>query len=274
MGSVSARPEEAIRFLQFLFPGGPWKVTAMLDGKTKKIETRTFTPGEENVLKGWAGQLNDAGWNIYYQPAMWDRRADRAKKVSKSDILFLSVHWADFDSGPESVEECVKLLAEGDLFKAHGFPLPAAIVKSGNGVWPYVARTEPIEDLAEAEAINKALVDMLVGLPKDPTAKGADSGQNADRIARLPGFVNHPDAKKRAKGYGPQLATWVRLTPKAIRHPSDDFKSFARSRPGGTPKTAEGATGANGLTSPPGSVPVVDHPLLQPGDGSQRPLSR
>ena len=114
MGSVSARPEEAIRFLQFLFPDGPWKVTAMLDGKTKKIETRTFTPGGENVLKGWAGQLNDAGWNIYYQPAMWDRRTDRAKKVSKSDILFLSVHWADFDSGPESVEECVKLLAEGD----------------------------------------------------------------------------------------------------------------------------------------------------------------
>ena len=74
-------------------------------------------------------------------------------------------------------------------------PKPTVILFSGGGYQGFWKLAEPI-GIDEAEARNRGLEQAL----------GGDHCHNADRIMRLPGTVNWPNAKKKAKGRTPVLA--------------------------------------------------------------------
>jgi len=247
---MSARPQDAERFLKFAFPGGPWKLTAILDGKTKKLETRTFPEGSEPAMLHWAEEKNNDGWNIYFQIARWDRAKDRAQKISRDDVLGVSAMWIDIDCGPGSVKAASEPFGRPEWRAKKKLPTPSLLIFSGNGVWPFWLLEDELTDVEDVAARNAALADRVRDLPKDDNAEGVDSAQNADRIARLPGFINWPDAGKEAKGCKPVLATWMAYTTEPTRYPSDKFQSFVGARgKGETSPLAKTATGAAPISS-------------------------
>ncbi|SDN90589.1 Predicted P-loop ATPase and inactivated derivatives [Lutimaribacter pacificus] len=247
------KPQLAAACLRLTHPDGPWKLTAIASGRTKQIFSKTFSKVEEAL--GWASRQNEGGANLYWQIARHGRAADAKTKLARTDVVDCAFHWTDIDCGPGSVEDVCALLNNPTYLSRKGLPPVSFLLLSGNGVWAFWKRTTPLTDWQEVASINIAIRDALTDLPKDDGWKGADSAQNADRIARLPGFVNWPDEKKRAKGATEVLATWTFLRAEPI--PDNEFASFAEAD---GPTSAEAATGTSG--SPLGVVPVADHPLL------------
>ena len=78
------------------------------------------------------------------------------------------------------------------------------IIDSGGGYQAFWRLREPVvltpNNVVELEGYNKRLAAAL----------GGDDCHNLDRIMRLPGTINLPDAKKRERGRVPALARVVR----------------------------------------------------------------
>jgi hypothetical protein len=82
-----------------------------------------------------------------------------------------------------------------DRVRKH-LPKPTAVVFSGGGYQAFWKLSEPSTDLARVERINLEIAQRL----------GGDNCHNIDRIMRLPGTINVPNARKRAAGRVPTLA--------------------------------------------------------------------
>lgn len=174
----------SIEFLTRLRPGGPWCLTAIPpEGGT--TETCTFKNPEE--AESWIAQHNGKR-NLYYTVGTLGNLAN--KKPTKADIAALEYLWVDVDpfAGDDLQAERARILAMLKDAK----PAPSVIIDSGGGFQALWKLSEPllIIDPGEAERYNREL---------ERTFK-ADSCHNVDRLLRLPGSLNIPNAKKRAKG--------------------------------------------------------------------------
>jgi hypothetical protein len=106
--------------------------------------------------------------------------------------------------------ERARLIAKAQSFE----PIPSVIIDSGGGYQSFWLLKEPVpvDDAAKLEAYNRALA----------TQFAADHCFNIDRIMRLPGTINLPNRKKRAKGRKPALARVVKADWN-LRYTLDDF---------------------------------------------------
>lgn len=192
--------DAAVAFLARFAPDGPWTLTS-IEPDRKGIETRTFRVAEE--LGPWLDE-HGSSRNIYY--AVNPLIGPVAKKARREDVAALS--WLHVDLDPRAGEE---LEAERGrilgLLQAppEGVPPPTAIVYSGggyNGLWR-LADPVPIRgdlELAEAAKLYNLQLEILLG---------ADACHNVDRIMRLPGTLNRPNARKRKAGRKIELARVV-----------------------------------------------------------------
>lgn len=201
---------ESISFLQRWLPRGPWVLTsipierggkdALGDGGTR---TETFAAsdvgrGNEGRLLTWLEeQGTERKRNVYFGVNQCLKRMK--KKPTKADIGALTSLHVDVDprAGEDLAEEqerIRKLLRE----PPPGIPKPSCIIFSGGGqqaFWRLSSKTAILfsgdpEDREEAGRYNRRLGELL----------GGDATHNVDRVMRLPGTLNRPDAKKRAKG--------------------------------------------------------------------------
>lgn len=206
--------EKSIEFLEKVLPGGPWVLVA-IDPLKKGIAAATFRGGQvKDELPAWlAEQGTKLKRNLYW--TVNPCRRDMSKKPEKADIFALSWLHVDVDPSapPEGADKDAHNRAERERILAlmrglpGGIPKPTAIVFSGGGYqafWRLDGKSvipfgkDPGEH-AEAERYNRKLEDLL----------GGDNCHNVDRIMRLPGSVNRPDARKRAKGRTEALAEVV-----------------------------------------------------------------
>jgi hypothetical protein len=221
-GSLAPDPEAAIGFLELLRPGGPWVLTAITpDGPTT---TETFFKAE--AVARWIEREN-TNRNIYVMVA--EPTGALRKKATKDDVARTRNLWADVDG-------------DGDLHdRLNGHvPPPTMTVASGGGLNLYWALEQPIGDAIEIEARNRWLSDNL----------DADHCWNADRILRLPGTINWPNAKKKRSGRVPVLARCVEYHPDRIydrgeeqqeRRPRQRHPASNPGRPAaGDPRKADG----------------------------------
>jgi hypothetical protein len=175
-------------FLEWLRPGGPWLLSAIVpDGAilTKSVSS-------ERDLKAFL-TLYDGQRNLYY--SVNPTRKGLAKKASKKDVTAIEYALADLDPQDDETPEEAKARysAALDTFT----PKPSAVIDSGNGLqvlWkleqPLGVTVDVIEDV-EAR-IGAAMVRL-----------GSKAGtQNIDRILRLPGTTNLPNAAKVKRGRG------------------------------------------------------------------------
>ncbi len=191
----------AIDFLKRWEPDGPWVLTA-IDPSKKGIETRTFEKAGKE-LADWLDRHNGR-WNIYFSVNRC--REPLSKKAEKSDIAAAVALHVDLDPrvGEDLEKERDRIL--GLLRQPPGgLPAPTVIVFSGGGYQGFWRLKEPVSVGGEPEKA-ESVEDLNAGIE---AVLGADSCHNIDRIMRLPGTVNVPDARKEKKGRVPVLAELV-----------------------------------------------------------------
>jgi AAA domain len=184
---------ETISFLAQLRSNGPWVLTAIIpDGRTTTISARTTAEINAFVHE------NNGKLNLYYavnplRNLMW-------KKAAKTDVAAIEYLLADLDPAAGETPETAKARYLEQLNGSFE-PKPTAIIDSGNGIQCLWRLTNPIV-LPEEEAVRKAIIeDVETRSAALMVRLGAKPGtQNIDRILRLPGTTNLPNAKKRKEG--------------------------------------------------------------------------
>lgn len=200
MGEVTPSYQSSVDFLEWAQPGGPWVLVAIRMDKSG-IEAKTFTERDEAV--DWLEEVG-ADNNLYWTVNSCIR--DMATKPGRKDIKSLDFLHVDIDPEPgkDLAEEQDRIAGLLEEFQ----PPPSAIIYSGGGYQAFWRLQDPLridgkEDIYEdAKRYNLQLERLL----------GGDSCHNVDRIMRLPGTVNHPDAKKLAKGRIEVLAAVIDQT--------------------------------------------------------------
>jgi len=189
----------AIQFLKDWEPKGAWVLTAIAVDR-KSITTATFDLKTVDECAEWIDLYNGTR-NMYFHVNPTLRPMD--KKAQREDIR--AMKWLHVDVDPrdgKNLEE-ERARAYAALMSPPGaVPKPTAIVFSGGGYQGFWRLDEEFEingDLALAESAKRWNLQLELLF-------GADNCHNVDRIMRLPGTINIPDAKKRKKGRSEELA--------------------------------------------------------------------
>lgn len=207
---MEAQPDNkaALKFLERWSPTGPWVLTAVQIDR-KGINTQTFYPATKDNLESWLKQ-NNGERNIYFHVNSPIR--DLTKKADRQDIK--SVDWLHVDIDPregqdiKSEREVALNSLTSNLPK--GVPAPSVIIFSGGGFQGFWKLETPIRvdgDLGLAEDAKRYNQQLEILF-------GGDHCHNIDRIMRLPGTINIPDAKKIKKGRKRELAKVVEFNDK------------------------------------------------------------
>jgi hypothetical protein len=194
---------ETIDFLEQLRPGSPWVLTAMTpDGSTKTITANNADEVRRFVLR-YNGRRN-----LYY--SLNPTRTPMTSKAAKTDIAAIEYAFTDLDPRDDETPDDAKARY---LVALAAYPLAATfIIDSGNGIqalWKLSTRIDlppPEIDPETGKLVlskpAQAVVDDIENRVKllTETLGGTPGTQNIDRILRLPGTINLPNAKKRKDG--------------------------------------------------------------------------
>ena len=223
---MNPRYDESVEFLTHLYPEGPWVLTALQvdppEGKRKEAPTETFYPGDD--VAAWLRKYEGGTHNIYFsvnKPKMPCTK--KASRLEIEEMCFLHVDVdprtpaPDADKAQHNRDERERILALLTDKLPEGVPKPSAVTYSGGGYWGFWRLTEPFPIRESADRYEEA---KLYNLQLE-VLFGADSCHNVDRIARLPGTINYPDEKKRAKGRTAALAEVIYTADDA--HPFSNF---------------------------------------------------
>lgn len=193
----------AIEFLLRWMPDGPWVLTAIATDR-KSINTQTFYPTDLKSVQLWLAEHNGKR-NLYFHvnPPMHDIK----KKAEREDIKSVDWFHVDIDprAGEDLGEERIRALGLLTTKLPKGVPEPTVVIFSGGGYQAFWRLTNPIPidgDLPKADDAKRYNIQLEMMF-------GADNCHNIDRIMRLPGSINIPDARKRKKGRVETLAELV-----------------------------------------------------------------
>lgn len=212
--------DDSIAFLNWFAPNDRWVLTALAPDRGPR-STETFVTGREDEVRQWLVRHGDC--NLYFQVNPPTR--DLAKKSKREDIAALAWLHVDLDpvAGADIDEERARILAVLES-PPEGIPRPTAINFSGGGYQAFWRLSDPLQldgtpkTYEEAKLFNLALEQQL----------GGDDCHNVDRIMRLPGTINWPDARKARKGRVPTLARAIWSTPTA--YPISEFRKAIPAR--------------------------------------------
>jgi hypothetical protein len=196
---IEKNVSESMEFLRRWDPQGPWVLTS-IDPDRKAISTVTFHPSKMEDLRAWLSQYNGTR-NIYFHVNRVT--GPLVKKAERTDIA--SVTWLHVDIDPRVGEDIAEERTRALRLLREFRPAPTVIVDSGGGFQGFWRLRDPIEingELAKAEDAKRYNIQLELTF-------GADNCHNIDRIMRLPGTLNIPDAKKRKKGRTIALANVV-----------------------------------------------------------------
>ena len=198
----------AIDFLEKYEAGGPWVLTSIAPDR-KGVSTATFT--DAAAATKWIDEYN-GNRNIYFHvnPTIGSVKL----KAKREQIKSLS--WLHVDIDPRAGEDlddervrCLGLLSE-KLPK--GVPEPTITLFSGGGYQAFWKLQEPFLIDGDEDKYEEAkLWNLQLELAFD-----ADNCHNVDRIMRLPGTINMPDARKKKKGRKPELAELLTFKPENV----------------------------------------------------------
>ncbi len=214
---IKHKTKDAIDFLKRWSAEGPWVLTAIVpDGKT---ETATFTPDAWQRAAAWIEE-NQGKRNLYFHvnPV---RRA-MTVKASKEDIARLA--WLHVDIDPRAGEDFDEERTRALTMLQNYTPKPTVIVDSGGGYQGFW-RLSPSDRLEIGGSIAKAQELEAYNIQLEKVFQ-ADHCHNVDRIMRLPGTINVPNAKKVKKGRKATLAKLVEWTESA--YPIEQFTPAVR----------------------------------------------
>jgi hypothetical protein len=176
------------------------------DGPTT---TATFMPGDTEITGKWIRRVQKDERNVYFEVNETPTRC--TKKPTKELMIAALCRHADVDPDDGShpyQEERDRLRRLAEFLRADPILPPTAILDSGNGIQPLWAITRELltpEIVERVEAENKTI----------EAAVGAAGTHNVDRLLRLPGTLNFPNAKKQRLGRGISRARLLHAAPAA-----------------------------------------------------------
>ena len=174
---------EALDFLKGMNPNDPYHLVAI--GEGIRPNTATFSNEETPAMVAWVIEQNKNKRNIYFHVNPLNDGI-KNRKAKKHDIKHVVAFHVDVDDPSKAALDRIQ----------NYLPRPTAIIFSGGGYQAFWLLKEPMTDFEKAETINKSIAREL----------GGDSCHNLDRIMRVPGTINWPNAKKRAAGRVEALA--------------------------------------------------------------------
>lgn len=224
---MSPNYSESVRFLEWWLPGGPWVLTAIEPERTA-IATDTFRGDDPKRLLAWLEKQGTTR-NIYFHvnPCM----GDMTRKAERADVARLS--WLHVDIDPRAGEDIDKEQQRALKLLQDFQPAPSAIVFSGGGYQGFWRLSDGMEINGEEAKFEQAKRYNL----QLEILFGADNCHNVDRIMRLPGTINRPDAKKKRKGRKPALASVVELHDDRVY----ELASFTKAPEVQTPGMSQGS---------------------------------
>lgn len=188
---------QAMAFLRAWNPDGTWTLAAIPPEGGAPI-IANFDPTNEANAVAWI-ERHQGERNLYF--SVNETVKGLNKKAEKTDIARAIGLHVDIDPrvGENLDDEHRRIHARLDAFT----PAPTAVLFSGGGYQAFWKFPAPLDINGEqarwepVERINRAL----------ELEFEADSCHNIDRLMRLPGTVNVPSARKRAKGRTTRVAT-------------------------------------------------------------------
>src|SRR5262249_18965886 len=136
-----------------------------------------------------------AGFDLYFSPN--PIKGTLHKKAKKGDVAEARHLWIDLDPRPgEPLEaERAAMLAQLTSGLPAGVPRPNRVVDSGRGYWGYwkLATPQPVD--GSTNGVNGPMTEAVEsygrGIEQAFGDRFADGCRNIDRVARLPGTINH-----------------------------------------------------------------------------------
>lgn len=223
--------DEAVGFLVAWAPS-PWALFAITEMPTGEKRVVASIAADEADAAEFVGSYAGRGWNLYFsmnRPSPSVRTTPRKDEIVELVGLHVDVDLPKPPSPyaaptPENIDRLLEVLRTVS-------PPPTGVVFSGGGfqaIWNFPAPIPATqENVLRVEAANRALEGALA----------ADNCHNVNRLLRLPGTINVPDARKRARGRVPARAYVVSYdaslswelgrdhvpAPRAQRDPSDEL---------------------------------------------------
>lgn len=194
---ASSDAAHAVEFLRTFDPDGRHNLVAIWPGG--RVEGRTFEPGQWVEVADWTTERNHRA-NLYFS-VNEPRAGAPHDKLTKEDIGAIRALFVDRDPRTDIPLQGARreLRDLGEMWQASPLP-PTLQVDSGAGrhaYWVLADKLDPSTFTGWAETYGRGLAVMVSG----------DAVQNVDRIMRLPGTTNLPDAKKAARGRVPHPAS-------------------------------------------------------------------
>jgi hypothetical protein len=189
--------DESVRFVKrFAWQYGIPIVLQTIHPDKETIRGFTFTDKQEPELRA-ALKKWDGVENVYFQVNDLKKPLSGASKANKEDVAFARHLQVDIDPSPleDFDKERVWILKSLQEFK----PKPNIIIDSGGGFQGFWTLAEPIEMLPREDG-TEPWAEVESRSQQISLQMSADPCFNIDRIMRLPGSVNMPNKKKRAKG--------------------------------------------------------------------------
>ena len=194
--NADARFSVAVIFLGQFLGGSPWPLVAIrtTDGKTDiKAVTLPNSAKRKTISKEWIGRWNGQGYDLYF--AINPLKGLLCKKADKNDVASAAWLWADLDPPKNStITGIVAWRHERRLQFKEGLPDslpdPTWLIDSGRGYWPFWRLGVPLAlDGKDGPITGK--IEAYSRRIEQAFAPYADNCRNIERIARLPGTVNH-----------------------------------------------------------------------------------
>ena len=142
-------------------------------------------------IQKWVEFQNiDQQRSIYFYPACL-RDDFSGVKASKSDVLSSDYAWLDFDPPKDVLGKEMGTWREKVIHEIKKQFPPSILVDSGRGLWAYWKLKDRIVFDGLGGTITKAFEAKGKSLELAFRHLGADNCHNIDRLARLPGTINH-----------------------------------------------------------------------------------
>jgi hypothetical protein len=198
----------AIDFLDKYQPYNTWAFTAIDPEKQHGPRTKSFGLDQRSDARAFIEKYNgEKHWNVYFHVNQVLRPL--TSKARRDDIEAVLSAYIDVDpkAGCDLDAERARILNSLTDGRPADVPSPSVIVDSGGGYQAYWMIKDPLiitdvdraSDCSRVEALSKSLERKFSG----------DAVADVCRIMRLPGTVNYPNEKKRARGQITRLARVV-----------------------------------------------------------------
>lgn len=202
MVDLHPKADEALAFLQFIDPDGPYYLERMNSEGPPSPVAKTYPASDLASLKKFIEANNgpELKRNTYFlHNAKFLTGKRRKENLSSAAFLHVDLDCKDYPGSPDEQQGRIIGLLLEPKERPKAVPEPSAVWFTGGGYQAIWKLDQPVE-VNVAEDLNKRLLSALQGGP---------GTQNADRLLRLPGTVNWLNAHKRDSGREPALSFWM-----------------------------------------------------------------